>query len=234
VLIDGIKSYYYAVKPPCFLPIELKNFIRGLKSIMVEYSEAEIIFDLSAGKEKALAAIHKLYYKELCSFCFMLTQNTLESQDIVSSLFEKLWLRCKELSFGTMNDVAGYLYVAARHMSLNCLRSERLKSLKHKDILAETKDTFDTLNDQLDVEYVKALRNLKETIYNLPQRSIRVLQMIYFEDKSYNEIAHEMDISQNTVSNLRRQGISILARILNLNDFIVQGCIVLLLALSGL
>ena len=200
---------------------------------MADYSEAEIIADLLQGKERAFEAIHKRYYKELCSFSFMLTRNTLESQDIASSLFEKLWMRYKELTFNSMNDIAGYLYVAARHMSLNYLRGEKTKTQKHKNILAESKEAYDAINDQLDVEYIKALRNLKETTYNLPQRSVRVLQMIYFEEKSYDEIAREMEISVNTVSNLRRQGINILARILNMEDFLVYSCIIVLLALSG-
>ncbi len=193
--------------------------------LVAGYPENELIAAFRRRDPKAIHAIYELHFVKLCDWCYYVVGDASDAQDIVSDIFEKL-LASRDsnkligASFNSLDDIANYLYVAAKNKCFTFLERSKRKQRIHQALMKEDMRQY-TVNDELDFEYARGLADLKllETVYHLPQRSILVLRKIYLEDLSYEEIAKEMGISKATVSNLRQQGINILAKILNREDF---------------
>lgn len=192
------------------------------------FSEEEFISKLRKGDADIVHLLYELYFVPLCDFCNCILNNSHDAEDIVSVIFERLLSRAHKRSrighsWVNMQDVCNYLYVAARFECFH-YRNRRKTKMKHHALFAEGKfQEYDT-NSALDFEFHKGLADHKllGNVYTLTQRSVLVLRKLYLEDKSYDEIAEEMSISKATIGNLRQQGITILAKILNKEDYIGQ------------
>src|SRR5882757_7773616 len=176
---------------------------------MADYSEAELIADFLAGAERAFNWVYKSYYKKLFVFCFGITGDTQESQDIAIISLNKLFE--KHRHFESQPDMSSFLFVAARNHCFNYLRNLKTRTQKHKLLLAEAKEQADPFNDELDVLYVEAV---KKYVEELPERSGKVIDMIYFCDMSYEQIAEKMRISVATVGSHRGKALDNLRRII--------------------
>ena len=206
--------------------------------LVAGYPENELIAGFRRRDPKAIHVIYELHFVKLCDWCYYVVGNVFDAQDIVSDIFEKLLTghdgnKPIGASFNSLDDIANYLYVAAKNKCFTFLERSKRKQQVHQTLIKEDMRDY-TVNDELDFEYARGLADLKllETIHHLPQRSILVLRKIYLEDLSYEEIAKEMGISRATVSNLRQQGINILAKILNREDFSSHLLMITIISLS--
>lgn len=195
-------------------------------SLVAGYTDGELIEGFRNRDPKVIHILYDLYFVELCDWCYYFIGNSFDAQDIVSDIFERFLSRDGNQkmigsSFKSLNDIANYLQVAAKSKCFSFLERDKMKRKIHQKVSSQ--DTGDySINEQLDFEYTRGLADMKllETIYNLPYRSIQVLRKIYLEDQSYEQIAIEMGISKTSIGTMRKQGINILAKILNREDFI--------------
>jgi RNA polymerase sigma factor (sigma-70 family) len=199
---------------------------------MASQSREEMIDGFRKGDPGVIQILYDSHFVALCDYCYFIVGNTCDAQDVVSEVFEKLLgadRKKKEIgqSFLDMNDVVNYLYVAAKNRCINLIGQKKRKHALHQ----QATDRTYQLDEELDFEYHKNLGDLKllEKVYSLSHRCIRVLQKLYFEDMSYEEIAAEMNISLGTVSSLRRRGIDVLAKHLNKDDFHYIGVLLIFL-----
>jgi RNA polymerase sigma-70 factor (ECF subfamily) len=196
----------------------------------------KFIHGFRQGKEDSFSAIHKELYSPLCSFCYGIIKNSQEAEDIVSDVFLHIFRKSSEIPVRSLDHLRSYFFMSVRNRSIDYLRIQKMQRTTYGDLNALTEDLIEdeSLNDRLDTEYIESLRNVKirEAVYSLPQKSVLVLRKIYFENKSYSDIAEELSISVNTVTGLRRQGINILYKVFNLKDFFMQTAIFILVAMN--
>lgn len=178
-------------------------------------SPKEFIEGFRKGDPRVVHLLYERYFVRLCDYCYHFLGNSFDAEDIVSATFEKLLTVYRKKrrvgkSFNGIEDIESYLYTAARNRCFNMLQQKK----KQRQIRLKLSENAYCTEDLLDLEYHRGLADLTllKTIYKLDQRSIQVLRKIYFEDMSYEEIAIDMKISRATVSNLRQQGINILAK----------------------
>jgi RNA polymerase sigma factor (sigma-70 family) len=193
---------------------------------MADYSESDMLADFLTGAERAFNWVYRAYYKKLFVFCFGITGDTQESEDIAIISLNKLFE--KHRHFESQPDMGSFLFVAARNLCFNHLRNLKTRTQKHKLILAEAKDQADPFNDELDMDYVGAV---KKYVEELPERAGKVINMIYFEDKSYEQIAEEMRISIATVGSHRGKALDNLRRIIPEKRLYIEAGILSLLTI---
>ncbi len=214
------------------------KMVEGEKEMVAAgLSQDEFIAGFRKGDPRVIHFIYETHFVRLCDFCFYFLGNSFDAQDIVSDIFEKLLTVDRKnkvigKSFTDMNDVVNYLYVAARNNCFNVLEQRKRKRQINLDV-TERKYANE---EELDLECHRGLADLKllETVYKLNQRSVKVLRKLYFEDMSYEQIAAEMNITRSTVGNLRQQGINLLAKKLNREDFILHFFIFAMLSIFSL
>ena len=112
------------------------------------------------------------------------------AEDIVQDLFLKLWEKDRFI-----DCKPAFLYICAKNAALNYLRTRKLESF-----LAESIDLFDMEDDnEAERDYMDKLERIYEAVESLPPQCREVLKKIYFEEKSYAQVAEEMHLSLNTI-----------------------------------
>lgn len=140
-------------------------------------------------KEKAIETFQE-HFEHLVLYVNAYVDSIQTAEDIVQDLFLKLWE--KERLVGCK---PAFLYICARNAALNYLRTRNLETFPVDSI-----DRY-AIEDDMEVEmdYMNKLERIYEAVESLPPQCREVLKKIYFEEKSYAEVAEEMNLSLNTV-----------------------------------
>lgn len=113
------------------------------------------------------------------------------AEDIVQDMFLKLWEKER-----LVDCKAAFLYICAKNAALNYLRTRRVESfLVDSDEFFEMEEE----NNEAELDYMEQLERIYQAVEALPPQCREVLKKIYFEEKSYAEVAEEMHLSLNTV-----------------------------------
>lgn len=177
------------------------------------WADDDILIGFAQKDERAYEAIYKRYYKLVYNICYRITSNTQSCEDCSINVFTKLFQ--SHATFSTLGKMVGYIVTSARNISLNSLRNSKLRSAYEEDYSITLDEEWESINDELDYRFIRALKLIKEDMSNEPIRSVQVLKMLYFEKKTYFQIGEILGITFNTVSNLRAQGIIHLQKLIS-------------------
>lgn len=160
----------------------------------------EILIErLDRGDESALRELVDRYYQQLCIFSVQFTESVQESEDIVQELFVRLWE--KHLYRGVSN-LKAWLFISVRNISLSVARSKfGTESLDSAELnaYAEWEEGF------TEDEIAARCSQLEEALRCLSPKEYAVLMEIIVNDRRYQDVADDMDVSVNTVkSHLQR------------------------------
>lgn len=163
-----------------------------------------IIEKLKQGDEKAFKYIYDCYYVFLCRFANQLLHDPALAEEIVDDTIFYLWEHRLEVEI--TYSVRAYLIRAVRNRSLN-----ELNSLRHREelrfssfTLPENREFLDMIfdPDEHPLGYLleKELEDeLMKGIEELPEECRAVFKKSRLEQKKYEEIAAELNVSVNTV-----------------------------------
>lgn len=158
-------------------------------------NEHFLIEELNKGNKKAFSLLFNKYYKDLVLFGgnFLPNQNLCE--DIVQTVFLKLWRERESLEIET--SLKSFLL---RSVQNNCL-----DELRHKGVVREHESysmVFD-LSENLDTEnyvlFSDLQDQLKKAIAKLPEVCREAFEMNRLEGLKYREIAEKLSVSERTV-----------------------------------
>src|SRR5690349_9279869 len=89
---------------------------------MVEdYRDEDLLRDFLNGSEQAFEEIYNRWYERVFFTCFRISRNREEAKDITLATFERLF--AKHADFDNFGQLGAFLYVSARNLSLNYIRS---------------------------------------------------------------------------------------------------------------
>lgn len=151
--------------------------------------------DLIRGREKSLDYFFHLYYTSLSYFVLRILQDEFLAEEIASEAFIKLWNHRAELS--TNSSIKSWLYHTARNSAIDHLRKVKRLQSSREDYtrLAQATETT-ILHSMIESETLaRIIRNMDL----LPPKCRKVFRMIYLQNKTYSEVAREMNISPDTV-----------------------------------
>ncbi len=156
----------------------------------------ELIIARLKSKDKAFfEQIFREHYEGLVAFATRYVQATAIAEDVVQEVFYKIWNRADTLNINT--SLKSYLFGAVRNACLNYLKHQKVEQAWRAAELA--KDQFLRQDDALELDELKT--QIDQAIDSLPERCRAVFLLSRYEDKSYKEIAAQLDISVKTVEN---------------------------------
>jgi len=163
----------------------------------------------------AFEQLFKTHYKALHAYANLLVRDVDIAEEVVQSLFLKLWEKRSLLEAHT--SVKAYLYKCVYHDSLNLLKHEQVKA-KYQDF---TLHSMNPLQEAASgkVEFSELQKELQLAMQLLPQQCRLIFQMSRFEELKYREIADRLGISVKTVENQMGKALKILR--VKLADFLV-------------
>lgn len=161
----------------------------------MEQPERSLLEDFIMGDNRAFEKIYQYYRVPVVRFSVSIIKDEQEAENIYHEVFLKILKNRKnikpELNFNSYvftavkNEIFDYLKALNRN---NCLK-ERFWERLHQ------------MENDCDSEKEDNLNKLENIIKSLSPKRRQILEMNYFEKKSYNEIADILMISKNTVKN---------------------------------
>ncbi|WP_344978174.1 RNA polymerase sigma-70 factor [Compostibacter hankyongensis] len=135
------------------------------------------------------------YYAKLHRYAFTMLKENSAAEDIVQTVFLKLWEKKGQL-LGE-EKVGSYLYKSTYNLSLNYIRDSKTRG-KHKQDAAQAIDPLvDNTHDKiLATDLSLRIRGVME---ELPPQCRLIFLKSRVEGKKYAEIASELNISVKTI-----------------------------------
>lgn len=166
--------------------------------------EELIIEKLKQGDQKAFKHIFDRHYVLLCRFANQILNDASLAEEIVDDAIFYLWEHREEIEI--THSIRAYLMRAVRNRCIN-----EINSLSHR-----TELNFSTYISSDNIEFLDTIfkdedhplgalieheleDELIRCIESLPEECRRVFKKSRFEQKKYEEIAEELNISVNTV-----------------------------------
>lgn len=168
----------------------------------MEHTEKLIVDQLKRGNEEAYKYIYDHHYVLLCHVANQYVRDAFLAETIVGDVIFHLWEIRDSLNITT--SVRSYLIRAVRNRCLDYINSEHEKKevsfsgFVPQDMPEERYLQSD--NYPLGTLLERELENeIRIAIRKLPAECRRVFEKSRFEEKKYEEIAAELNISINTV-----------------------------------
>ena len=173
-----------------------------------EFSYKEnLVIQLRNGQEEAFVFLMDTYYKKLCVYANTLCRDHYLAEDIVQSVFMKIWERRKNLKENY--SIKSYLYQSVYNEFIDHYRQKN-------SLLNLEKEYFKTLKNNLieedNSEVDKLISLVKQEIENLPPKCRKVFILGKQEGLTYSEIADHLNISFRTVENQMSKAFEIIRK----------------------
>lgn len=157
--------------------------------------EDHILFQkIGQSDKKAFETLFRRYYPNLCLYASQMLKNRSEAEEIVQSLFVRLWEKRKVTNIDS--SVKSYLFRAVKNLCLNQIKHDQVKSEYSLNYLKE-KETTALEDDFLARE--ELLRKIEESLESLPEKRREIFRLSREEGLKYKEIAERLNISVKTV-----------------------------------
>jgi len=175
----------------------------------------ETIKALKSGDRKAFSNLFENFYQALCRYSFSIIRETVDAEDVVQKIFFKLWDQHSELEI--QSSIKSYLYRMVHNESINFIQQKTNRSVKNYEIVSSTDANTDDVNEQMAASDLQQAIN--KALENLPPQCRKAFELSRMEQKSYAEIAQNMNISTNTVENQISKSLRLLR--IALKDYLV-------------
>lgn len=156
--------------------------------------EQYILSGLRQDNKDAFSLLFKMYYLDLVLFCGNFIKQKEVCEDIVQSIFTKLWNDRKVLRIEI--SLKSYLLKSVRNSCLDEFRHQEIVRQYESDYKNSVLDDYDTENYVL---YSDLSNHLNEALQKLPEACRIAFQMNRFQGMKYREIALQLNVSERTV-----------------------------------
>jgi RNA polymerase sigma-70 factor (family 1) len=174
-------------------------FIFTIKNSLLELlnTDKELVNDLQSGDTEAFDLIYKKYSGKLYSFGLKYLASTSEAEELVQSVFLKVWENRKtlnkELSFNS------YLFTIAYHDICKHFRKKSYQKQFMDETLRENVQSSNNTEEGLDFKSV--LIRVEQILNTLPVKQKLIFKKSRLDGLSTKEIAKELNLSPGTVDN---------------------------------
>lgn len=150
------------------------------------------------GDRQAFEKIFRTYYERLHGFARSYVDSWEEAEDIVQSVFLKIW--AQKNSWNPPGMVKHYLFAAVRNEALNTIRHQKVVEDKEDEISRIFTELKSSGRDPEEFKEEDLREDIEHGIDQLPPRCQQIFMLNRRSGLTYQEIADFLDISINTVN----------------------------------
>lgn len=154
--------------------------------------------------QQAFAKLMSRYRESLYYTIFKMVQNTEDAEDLTIESFSKAFARLE--SYTPQFAFSTWLFKIASNHCIDFLRKKRIKAVSiNQTGRGEDGDQFeipikdDQLNPEQQMQRSQSINQVRAVVDQLKPHYKRMIELRYFEEKSYEEIAEEMNLPLGTV-----------------------------------
>ena len=160
----------------------------------------EVLLDRyrSSGDLEILGELYKRYMHLVFGLCLKYLQNREDASDAVMQVFEKLII---EVPKHDIQNFKSWLYVLAKNHCLMQIRSDKSRDKKMDRWIKDQEDYMEFYPDlhPIDEAGKDGYPGLKECIEKLKQEQKTCVELFYYQNKSYREIAKTLEMEEKKV-----------------------------------
>jgi RNA polymerase sigma-70 factor (ECF subfamily) len=159
-----------------------------------ERSDDALLGAIAAGDRDAMQVLYLRHSARVYRFVVRLVGDAVLAEDIVSDVFLALWRQAD--SFKAKSQVSTWILAIARYKALSALRSRSEEPLDDDDAaaIADPAEDAEAIVDRQDRGMV-----LRRCLSQLSPIQREVLDLVYYHEKSINEVAHILAVPVGTV-----------------------------------
>jgi RNA polymerase sigma-70 factor (ECF subfamily) len=161
------------------------------------HNDIELIERLQKGDVEAFDQIYEKYSGKLYAFGLKYLKSTAEAEELVQSVFLKLWENYRSLKKELSLKL--YLFTIAYNDICKFFRKRNCQQRFITNFLYENSQSSSKIEDSID--YQSVLDQLNKIINKLPERQKTIFLKSRQEGKSSKEIAGELSLSSGTIDN---------------------------------
>jgi RNA polymerase sigma-70 factor, ECF subfamily len=153
--------------------------------------ESNLLAKIANKDVKAFEALYKLLSQAVFNYLFRLLKNRESAEDLLVEVFTVVWKSA--VNFKGNSRVKTWIFGIARNLAFNEIRKKRPVSYDFID---------DTLKDENSSKKVKNFENseyVQKAILKLSEKHREILDLVFFQEFKYRQIAKLLAIPENTV-----------------------------------
>ena len=185
--------------------------MRNIKKL----TDEQLVCEYANGNNEAFDTLLIRYKQRLFSYIFQMVRDRDLADDIFQETFIKAITTIRQGRYSDMGKFSAWLYRIARNLAVDSFRAEKGENVVSADdadydVLNRRELAEDTIEDvMVDLQIEEDLRRLVD---RLPDVQRQVLEMRYYQDLSFKEIAEIPGVSINTALGRMRYAILNLRR----------------------
>ena len=137
-------------------------------------------------------SLFKSHFGDLVGFVCSYVNDEEVAKDIVHDVFLVVLKNQKKLD--TSYSLKSYLFTLSKNYALNYLRHLRVVEVNEREVTA----LLESASEEL-AEYDERFARVEEKLALLPEKQREVFLKCVVEEKKYQEVADELDVSINTI-----------------------------------
>ena len=174
----------------------------------------ELVERLQKGDVEAFDLIYDKYSGKLYAFSLKYLRSTAESEELVQSVFLKLWENHKNLR--KESSFKSYLFTIAYNDICKLFRKRNYLQKFISDTIAENPQSSFEIEEG--IYFQSVLKRVQQIVNKLPERQKTIFEKSRQEGKSTKEIAEEVGLSPGTVDNYISEAIKFIRNRLRNED----------------
>ena len=160
-------------------------------------TDIELVLKLQKGDVEAFDLVYEKYAGKLYGFTLKYLKSTDETEELVQSVFLKVWENYKTLK--KESSFQSYLFTIAYNEICNTFRK---RSHLQKFIGEQINENYQTSNETEElIDYNSIREQVDQIIAKLPERQRTIFLKSRQDGKTNKEIAIELGLSSGTVDN---------------------------------
>lgn len=166
----------------------------GASGFGQETSDEALINAIAAGDQRAMHSLYARHSVRVYRFVLRLTNDSSLAEDLAGEVFIDVWRRAD--GFKGKSRVSTWLLAIARHKALSALRNRSDEQLDD-EMATATADPADDAETTVNKRDRSAI--VQHCLSQLSLRHREVLDLVYYHEKSVDEVAQIVGAPANTV-----------------------------------
>ena len=160
----------------------------------LEASDEILIGRIAGGDRLAMQALYARHHVKVFRFVLRLVRNEASARDLISEVFLDVWRQAAR--FEGRSAVSTWILAIARFKALSSVRRRKEAQLDEEEAEAieDEADTPEVALQKKDTGEV-----LRQCLAKLSPDHREIIDLVYYHEKSVEEVAEIVDIPENTV-----------------------------------
>jgi RNA polymerase sigma factor (sigma-70 family) len=176
-------------------------------STLIYTTDKDLWQAFKEGDREAFTQLYNYHIEDLLTYGYRVTSDRQLIRDSVHDLFLYLWRTRDNLS--DTDSIKFYLYRSLRNRIVRNIEKNNHVAIDFADLFGNIIGELSFEDDLINNEQLnEQQQRLKQAIQQLPKRQQEIIQLRYYHDFSFDEIAEMMHINNQSVRNLLHRAIT--------------------------